>query len=466
MILRITTILLLILSVVASAFAQGPIRDPDLVRPQPVCITDQPEKITILARGYAYTGSILRAYGDVYFQRGMARLNASDARYDYDTGVGTLKDVVFTTCSNMRPDYRVEAKEITLLPNNKVRARNASLFLGNFRVLTMPSLKFRAGGASAPTNVFPTPGYDHLDGFTLSQNLRMIDNDNFHTVADIRLTTNSGIQGELTGTYGIDGNLDEFPGRFLTYESMRSHVLDLPKRPAGGPCPPEMLEPPYAARLRGFGTFTLKQRTYDINDENLIVYRQPELGLDYIGRQLNFTKTKLDPRIDIYPEITGTWGRYKEVPGSGDFIERRQLTATAGLNVLPLGQSTTVQPVISHTWSTYSNSDFYQQWAYALDASHIFPNASFVSLRYISRNQSGVTPFQFDNVDVFHEMQGAFQLNFSKHTVGLVLGYDFDDEELYSWELMYGWQSDCLGAWVRWSSRIDRLTFNVTLINI
>lgn len=456
----------MLLSAYAPAFAQETVGEPDVVRPQPVCSSDQPVKISVDANEWGLQGTRIWATGNVLFQSGSTRLWASMADYDYNARTGIMHDVKFTTCTATKPDFYLCADEVTLLPNNKLRARNASLFLGNIRVLKLPSMKFRMGGASAPTNVFPTPGFDKEDGFTLSQALRVIDNDQFHAVADIRLTTNSGVQGQLTGEYGIDGTLDRFPGRFLTYESLRSDVLDLPKQPVGGPCAPEKLIPPDAARLRGFGTFSLKQRTYDIKNDNLIIYRQPELGVRYIGRQLNFTKTKLDPRLDIYPEIITTWGHYKEDPSPAGYIDRGQVVATAGLNIIPLGPSTTIQPVISHTWSDYSNGDYYQQSAYAIDASHLFPNSSYASIRYINRSQAGITPFQFDDVDIFHEYQGAFQANFGKHTVGLVLSYDIDNDEFYDWEAMYGWRSDCLASWIRWSNRIQRLSFHVTLINI
>lgn len=456
----------MLLSAYAASFAQDTVGEPDVVRPQPVCISDQPEKISVEAREWGLLGSKIWADGNVLFQRGSTRLRASTAEYDYNTRTGTMRDVIFTTCTAKRPDYHLRASEVTLLPNRKLRARNASLYLGNLRVLTLPSIKLRTGGASASTNVFPTPGFNKDEGFTLSQVLRIIDNDQFHTTADIRLTTKDGVQGQLNGEYGIDGNLDHFPGRFLTYDSLRSNVLDLPKQPVGGSCPPEMLEPTDAARLRGFGSFTLKQRTYDIENDNLVVYRQPELGLRYIGRQLNFTKTKLDPRLDIYPEVIASWGHYKEVPSSVGFIDRDQLVATASLNIIPLGPSTTLQPVISHAWSAYSNSDSYQQSAFAVDASHLFVNSSFASIRYIARSQSGVTPFQFDDVDIYHEFQGAFQANFSKHTIGLVLSYDIDNDDFYDWEAVYGWRSDCLASWIRWSNRIQRLSFHVTLINL
>ncbi|MCE5315219.1 MAG: hypothetical protein ABFD49_00490 [Armatimonadota bacterium] len=463
MILRFTIILCLIFCV--PAIAQVTV-DTDLVRPQPVCVTNQPEPVLIEAQKYEHTGSTLRAFGSVFFQKGKARLNASVAEYDYNARSGRMQDVIFTTCERRKPDYRLEAREVTLLPNNKLRARDASLFLGNLRVLTLPSIKLSTGGQSAANNVFPIPGFDPDDGFTLSQNLRLIDNDRFRTVADLRLTTENGVQGQFTGIYGLNGNLDYFPGRFLTYDSLRADVLELPKEPVGGPCSPESMEPVNAARLRAFGTFSLKQRTYDIENDNLIVYKQPELGLRYIGKQINFTGTKLDPRLDIYPEIITTWGRYRESPGLPGYTDRGLINATAGLNFWSLGPSTTVQPVISHTWATYSNGDSYQQAAYAVDASHLWSNSSYASVRYITRSESGVTPFQFDNIDIFHEFQGAFQVNFSSHTVGLVLSYDIDAEQLYDWEAMYGWHSDCLASWIRWRDRIQRLSFDVTLINL
>ncbi|MCE5198311.1 hypothetical protein LLG39_04990 [bacterium] len=454
---------------VLPVFAQeDPSQDEEGLPPQPVCAAaaSQNEPVSIQAPSIESSGSMIRANGGVAFERGNIRITAADAVYNYDTKTGLLTKVTFTTCASARPDYKITAREIRLLPNNKLRAQHASLFIGRLKVLSVPSLKLTVGGGAASSNIFPTPGYDKVDGFTLSQRLRVIDDDRARMSVNLRITSKSGVQGDVSGQYGLDGNLSSFPGRFLSYQSLRSHVLDFPREPVGAPCPPSELQPIDAAHLRAFGILSLKQPTYDISDENLIVYRQPELGLNYIANGINLTKTPLDPRLQIHPEITGDWGRFKESPGMSGFTTRRSVTGTVAANVIPLGSNMAIQPIYSHTWSTYDTGDFYQQSAYAIDASRLLSNGSFASLRYIGRHESGITPFQFDNIDIKQEAQAAFQARLRKHVFGVVLSYDIEAGSLYDWEAMYGWHSDCLASWVQWHSRVHRLSFHVALINL
>ena len=439
---------------------------PQIVPPQPVCPPIGGEDLIIEAPTIEEVGPLIRAAGGVLFLQGNRRLTAADAAYDLEASKGVMSDVVFTTCTHSPPHYRLEAREATILPNNKLHARNLSLFLGRMRVLALPSIKLRIGGRAASTSVFPTPGYDRRDGFSLSQALRLADTNRARTVLDLRLTTNHGIQVDLDTVYGLDGDLVSFPGRFLTYDSLRSRVLTMPREPVGWPCDPQELRAVGAARLRPFGRVTSRQRAYDIRNEGLVVNAQPEVGLRYIGRQLNLSKQRLDPRLEIYPETTASWGRFKEIPGLDRFTTRGNASIVAALNFLPLGPSTTLQPVGSYRYSRYGNGDNYRETAFAIDASHLFANNSFVSGRYIKRHASGATPFQFDDLDIREEFQAAFQARVRHHVFGLVLSYDTDAGDLYEWEVLYGHRTDCLAAWIRWNSRLSRLVLNVTLINL
>lgn len=470
--IRIAIILCLVVLLACAGFvAQAQVSpdiivSPDIVPPPPACETPEPVTFLLEAQTLSLQGSVYRASNNVFFQKGAMKVKASSAWYNSETGVGVLNDVVYTTCDLPHPDYRIEAKEITVLPGRRVHLRRPKIYIGNFRVLVLPSLKLRVSGNQSTSNIFPRPGFDKEDGVTLSQDLRLIDDDNLHAEADIRLTTSGGIQGQLSAIYGLDGNLSRFPGRFLTFNSLRESVITLPKRPAGAPCPPEELIPINAARLRAHGIFSLKQRTYDIKDEGLVVYRQPELNLDYIGRQINFTSVGLDPRLQMYPQLTGLWGRFKESPGDTGFIMKSSLVATVPINVIPINSRTSVQPVVQQSYSWYDNGDTYHTWAYSLDATHMFPNDSVVDIRYIKRNDSGVTPFEFDNIDIRQEVQAGFQAYIKRHTVGFVASYDMDNNTLYDWEIMYGYRTDCLATWFRWNNRLSKFSMDVMVINI
>lgn len=468
-IITLCILLLAVASLLSPALSQQDIleeRDMPQVRPQISCPPlDQPLPAVIEAPSFQGAGSLVRATGGIKFSRGRIRIIADDATYDANTTIGTMNHVTFTTCDNLRPDYRIVAKEVTLLPG-RFRARHVALYLGGIRVITLPNLRFKMGGNGGSAKIFPTPGFDNQDGVTLSQTLRFADASRFRAAADLRLTTNSGIQGEVQGVYGIDGGLMDLPGRTFSYESLRGNALKMPQEIAVAPCSSEVLRQLDAARLYGIGVFSLKQRVYDVMDQGLIVYRQPEFAMKYVAEGLNFTKTKLDPRLEIYPEVTASWGRFKEVPGPNGFIQRENVSALLALNVLPLGRNTAVQPVFFHNWANYQNGDFYQSNSWAIDASHITKNGGIVSARYIKRNDSGVTPFQFDNVDILKEYQAGFQMRINKYVVGLVTSYNADNNQFYEWEALYGYTTDCLASWVLYNSRIQRVSFHVALINL
>lgn len=326
-------------------------------------------------------------------------------------------------------------------------------------------MKFRVGGRSSTASVFPRPGYDSRDGVTLAQALRITDTTHSRTTMDLRFTTKHSIEGELNSVYGAGGRLTNFPGRFLTYGSMRSRALNVPQ-PSTIACDPQLLRPTNAARLQPFGRFTLRQRTYDANNLGLVVFRQPEVGASYLGSQLSLTKRKLDPRIEIYPQIVASWGRYKEIPGQSTFLSRSQVAMMASINTVWLGPRTTIQPLGIATYANYSDGQFFRTWGFGLDVAHLANNGAYYSARYISRTSSGSTPFQFDNIDINQEVDLAVQTYVGKHVFGLAMNYNATNGTLFDWEVMYGQRSDCLGSYIRWDNRFQRLSLDVGLINL
>lgn len=421
--------------------------------------------VTIEAPVIEKLGSVLRAYDGVVLRQGAVRIGASGAVYDMDTGTGTLRDAVFTTCSEDEPDYRIESGQVSLLSNGRLRVRRASVYMGRWKLITLPTLNLRLGSQAASRLVFPKIGYDRLEGLSLAHTSKLVDTDRLQTLADVRLTTMNGVQGEATGSFGIDGVLLDYPGRLFDYASMHSRALDLP-RDTVGPSNAPGLQPVGAARLRLHAAVSRRQRVLDIGNENLTVSRRPEVGVTYTGSQINFSKQPLDPRLEIYPQATVVWGRYDEVPAAVSTTARRNIAVLAPVNFLDLGPRTTVQPVVSYSISGYGSGDTYRTWSYALDASRMFADGSYASLRFIRRHESGSTPFEFDDVDVRREMQAAAQTHLRRHVLGLALYYDFDKERLYEWEVLYAHRTDCLIRALRWNSRLKRFSVDIALTNL
>lgn len=436
-----------------------------MVKPQPVCGVAAPQPVIACAPCYEMIGPIIRTEGGIALQKGNQRFRASAVEYDTETQIGIAHNVFFTTCNSQRPDWHITASRVVLLPNNRLQAKNAALYVGRTRVLALPSMKLRVGGRSPTSAVFPRPGYDHRDGVTLAQSLRLTDTSRSRTTIDVKFTTLHSIEAVLNSVYGVGGRLTALPGRHLTYGSMRSRALNVPQ-PVVGSCDPELLRPTGAARIQPFGIITLRQRTYDARNLGLVVFRQPELGIAYTGGQLSTTRGKLDPRIELYPQVTVSWGRFKEIPGSPDFESRTQLAVHGSLNALWLGTNTTVQPVGIATYARYGDGQVFKTVGFGVDAAHLARDGSYYSARYITRTSSGSTPFLFDNIDIAKEADVAVQRYFGKGVAGLALCYDADHGSLFDWEVMLGKRTDCLGTYIRWDNRFKRFGFDVALINL
>jgi hypothetical protein len=188
------------------------------------------------------------------------------------------------------------------------------------------------------------------------------------------------------------------------------------------------------------------------------------VGLDYVAPALNFTRTPIDPRLAIYPVITTSWGRFREFPSNIGFADRATASLLGAVNVLPLGKNTAVQPLVEYSVSSYSTDTTYHTWGGGLDASHLFNNGSSVALRYLRRHESGITPFQFDNVDILREFQGAFQARIGAHTIGFASGVDLDKGGMYDWSVLYGYHTDCLAASISWSELQRHISFDITIL--
>jgi len=443
----------------------APVRETDVIKPQAACTVTAPASISLSAPVCEMLGMKVYARGPLLLLKGKERIGASEVEYNLDTEMGIAHDVDFTTCDAVRPDYHITAKTLTLSPDYRLTARNVALYLGRTRVLVLPSMKLRVGGRSSTAAVFPRPGYSARDGVSLAQTLRLTDTTHSRTSLDLRLTTKHSVEGELGSIYGAGGQLTSFPGRYLTYGSMRSRALDVPQLSALG-CDPQLLRPTNAARLQPFGRFTLRQRAYDAKNLGLVVFRQPELGASYIGNQLSLTKRKLDPRIELYPQIVASWGRFKEIPSPSDYLARSQVAMQGSINTVWLGPRTSIQPLGIATYAAYEDGQAFRTWGFGIDVAHLARDGAYYSARYISRTSSGSTPFLFDNIDISKEIDLAVQTYIGKHVVGLAMNYDATNGSLFDWEVMYGRRTDCLGTYVRWDNRFQRFSFDVALINL
>lgn len=418
------------------------------------------------------TGSItasentVHAVGDVIFSNCNRRFSAEEIFYDIAADRGWMTDVYFTTCRKPDPDYHFTAEKITLLSNNRIHLRRPAFYLGKFKAISLPSIKINVGRKRVASDQFPRPGYDSNEGLTLSQRLRLSDTERLWTDADLRLTSKKGLEGNIEDRWGLDGELIELPGRYATYDSLRSSALRVPRYFPEPECVSQEVPLDRAARLIQFGRLAMRERVFDIRNTGLAVYREPEIGAAYAAPAIDLADSELDPQLELYPTAALSWGRYKEDPGTVGLTTRGRLDCALPVNLFRLGCRTAVQPLFMYSAATYGSGTNYQMFGYGVDATHLFTNGSIATVRYIKRSESGTSPFIFDTVDIFHEVQVGFQARLSNILLGYVTGYNADIGEFYNWEILLGYHTDCVMAWASYDQRWKRFMVNAALINL
>jgi hypothetical protein len=407
-------------------------------------------------------GSSLTAQGNVLMLSCDRRLTASEVHYDWSTGRAELKNATLTTCANPRPDYHIEAESLVLMAPNRIKARKAAFFLGRTRIIMLPSLRMRIGGRRQATDLFPRPSYDKDAGLGVSQRLLLMDSDRAFATAVLRFSAKNGFEGDFESAFGFDGYLTPTPLQPLTFPAYRADGLAIPVPISRISCYEE--RPSEATRLRGFARVSSHFRTYNAHDPNLLIYRQPELGLSYSAPAITMGKYTLDSRLPVEPVAELSWGRYTEVLGAGP-LNRRDFGFSIPVNLATVGPRTVIQPIVQFSQSNYETGQSYTWGAASVGLNHLRPDGTFHGIRYIKRGQRGSTPFQFDQLYVLDEVQAAVQFHKNGNTLGLVAGYDIGNKALYDWSALLAHSTDCVGVSLSWSNLERKIVFGVQLLS-
>jgi lipopolysaccharide export system protein LptA len=86
-----------------------------------------------------------------------ARLQAQPQRVE-------AQDALVTTCDPAQPGYRITATHVELIPGEQLVAQQATLWIGRFRILTLPTLTISLRTSEETARSFPRFGYNHVDG--------------------------------------------------------------------------------------------------------------------------------------------------------------------------------------------------------------------------------------------------------------------------------------------------------------
>jgi hypothetical protein len=433
---------------------------------EPITVNIEAQAVELTPASKSQPITRIHAAKNVLFQLEQKRLSADEVFYSHnqETGesTGLLTSAAFTMCDCEHPHYRLTTQQITLTPDNHLILKRVRVYLGKYRLISLPCLKLDVGPSSSSQSFLPRPGFSSFDGLFLSTNRFLISQPSSQLGLRLRLTTRNGITGGLTSAYAISGDLLSGPFYTPDYDSELRKQAMLKPIANGESCAfpaPQSLKPVASV----FGAALSRERAYDIKEPDLLVSRLPEVGIRYVKPEVcidDYDTLGLGARY----ELRTSWGRYKELPGDG-YISRFDARGVA-TKTIAVRKSTELRATGLARVSTYSSNDDYIVLGAALEASRIYSKGSFASLRLIMQGTFGTTPFEFDNIDIPHELQFAGRLVRGRSVYGLLLDYDIDRLSLRDWSFSYGRRLHCLQPTITWRNRFSQISFNVKVLGL
>ena len=419
------------------------------------------EPVTIEALIIESAPPVFHLKGNVEIAQGRKRFLSEEATYNSKNNTGVLKRATFTTCEKEHPDYRITAEEIRLTSGQRLKIRRPRIYLGSICLISLPSLSLKTGAGAGQQALFPSPGLDSNDGFSLTTSYPIMDTDRSYTDLRVRLTTKQGIQGGLAGGYAIGGStrlISPFVPDF-DMELRRSMVLRpiVEEYPTGKPDPP---------LLAAFVGLLSRERLYDINNRSLHVSRLPEVGIRYVSPRICVLDqdeglTRLSPQF----QGRASWGRFKEMP-DGSSIGRWDVRGTVTTTLAVLGRGTSLRGVGMARYSSYNSGNSYRTLGAALDASHVFSGGSFASVRFIVHNIHGLTPFEFDDIDIPRELQVSGRYIRGKNKYDILLDYDVNEGLIRDWQLSFTRTMHCLEPTITWRNRFKQINLSIGVLGL
>lgn len=267
-------------------------------------------------------------------------------------------DAMFTTCDPARPAYRVTARRIEVIPGDRIIATGASLWIGSFRVFTLPVYTISLRSAEETARSFPSFGYNHVDGLWADYGYRY---------------SLGSISGRLYGKYGTGSGF--IVNNTLAYR-----------------------RPSYAIAL-----VTGRNQNAD-----LLIFDQAELSFALTPQRLG--------SLPLFADVAVGGGWFREI-ASGLGTSRLQYRIGLSTPVIPLGPKTTWQTTTSWQDAFYGTGHHYGVVRAGSSLVHILDARSTLGLNYRAVQVLGTTPFLFDAVDpddIVHELNLQYTLTGSR----------------------------------------------------
>lgn len=343
---------------------------------------------------------------------GAFRFFAHELRMNTDNR-NAIHGAQLTTCTKHHPHFELRARDLTLSPDDMCVARHVSLLVGGHKLFTIPYLRTNLNKSKEPGN---RPGVivgnSGLDGTYLGANIRQ----------DLGANT----ELSASGRYGTAGVLRG--GLFI------KHTFDQPV-----PC-------------QGDVTLAITHREDVPNQlisngsideetlEELTISRRPAL-------EVTFAPIKLPQPLHGYTlRLGGGFGRYHEDPTNvnadrgqawgvirtPDYVRGKfQLHAEYGMNNMV------------YTGQLHHHAYIGQ---ITLESSPA-EETSYYNLSYLSRRESGRTPFLFDRVLIPNELFAEIETPLphgSPWRLGAWNRYDLSRGKIRDFNLSVIYRTDCL----------------------
>jgi hypothetical protein len=175
------------------------------------------------------------------------------------------------------------------------------------------------------------------------------------------------------------------------------------------------------------------------------------------------------PHLQI--TANGSVGQYREQRLQNDkqTVSSRRTNTSLGIEMLPLliGNHILLRPqVTAHSFRyDFQGSPTYRFTESSVTLDYIFYARTMIGGSYIRRDQSGATPFTFDQVDTQDEgqLRGQVALPGGKYTIASQIRYDIRQSRLFDTEIALAWRGKTIEPRISYRTQNSQFGFGVTL---
>lgn len=409
--------------------------------------------------GNANTGDF-EATGNVTFTQDDRVVKGQKFTYNYETKIGhasdasasadsiyfhgeeldskpagyTLKGSRFTTCDRAEPHYYLAARELIIRPNDKLIARRVRIVALGKTLFTLPKYTVSLKEGRPSGLKLPSMGISGEYGPYIAHNLDFSTNPGLTGELALRLSTREAFQGGL--------RFSQIAGRPL--------ALNLTHR-----------EPYYGGRTSDTLLSRLPEVAYRFTSDGTQVSLTGRNESLYLSRAILDPTRKVESGGRIHMVGEAGVGHFKEEP-SGVESTRMDLRATAWMDPTDVG-GVLLTPGILTRFSHYSTGDNYLGMGLQLSAARRLGENSYVSLTYVTHAITGGTPFDFDVIEVPHELAGYLRYLVGSYTLELGARYDLQRSRMFDSEISIGRPFHCVEPRLTWRNRFREFSFGVGL---